>query len=405
MLQKLIRFVVFMMLISVASASVGWAEKRTALIIGNFDYLNAPRLAGGPADAQAVRDLFAGLGFETELKLDVTQSSFANVLAEFNRIARNSDVAVFFYAGYGLSIDGRGYLVPADSNISRATDGTVIDAEFAAEMALSGARNKLVVLDACEKGPFADRINLAMGSTRTATVVDGLSELEARPGSLVLLSATPGEACSRQQGQAEPFVAALASHLPTAGLELSAAADRVVSEVAAKSNGSQRPWVSANLDGQLYLVSSTSAAPSSSEAEIELWRSVEKSTSVEELQIYLDQYPNGVFSPLARHRITAMTQAQNSGKDAAANGSSATTGVAPAGSGKKATSGTKQKKPKPAVASKPRKQSSTPPVRTTTPQQPAPKSKSRLIQSPDDAAVAKRCGAIKLATCLDRMIP
>jgi uncharacterized caspase-like protein len=135
-------------------------ERRIALVVGNSAYEHAPRLANPPNDAQAVAAALRRVGFNTvEVQHDLGRAAFLQALQAFARQARTAELALVFYAGHGLELSGRNFLIPTDARL--ATDN---DVEFEAVPldlvlhAVEGSKRlRLILLDACRDNPFRRR--------------------------------------------------------------------------------------------------------------------------------------------------------------------------------------------------------------------------------------------------------
>ncbi|WP_395664192.1 caspase domain-containing protein [Aestuariivirga sp.] len=303
-------------------ASPAWAEKRVALVIGNSAYEHTSQLKNPTNDARSVVALFSKHGFDTELKLDLDRRSFIQALSDFTHRAEGADVAIFYYAGHGVSLDGRNYLIPTDSVINRAIEvklGAGVDAELAIDQALANAKVKLIFLDACRDNPFVEQIKRSLGTTRSVSVASGLSEMKSGAGTLISFSTAPGQVALDGEGETSPFAAALVKHLSEPGLEIRLAMTKVRGDVEKETEGKQVPWESTNLTGFYYLseippqeLGLLEDAPSENEskdtaarleAETEFWRSIKDSTDPLLFKSYLNIYPGGVFRPIAEARL------------------------------------------------------------------------------------------------------
>ena len=154
-INRLYLALVFASLVASAPAQ---ADKRVALVIGNSAYKNAPRLANPVNDAGLVGGMFRNAGFDTvEIKLDLNASEMRRSLRDFAARTRDADMAVIYYAGHGIELDGSNYLVPTDAMLE--TDGDVLDETIALDRALYAVEPakqlRLVILDACRDNPFA----------------------------------------------------------------------------------------------------------------------------------------------------------------------------------------------------------------------------------------------------------
>src|SRR6478672_1967754 len=143
------------------------AEKRVALVIGNSAYKNVPRLQNPANDAAAVVAMFKGAGFDSvDAKLDLSVVEMRRALREFGNKARDADVAVIYYAGHGIELDGNNFLIPVDATLETDTD--VYNEAFPLDRVLISVEPakqlRLVILDACRDNPFAKRMKRTIGS-------------------------------------------------------------------------------------------------------------------------------------------------------------------------------------------------------------------------------------------------
>src|SRR5215470_14240291 len=101
------------------------ADKRIALVIGNSAYERAPQLPNPVQDATAMSQMFKTAGFDAVmLKLDLKASEMRRALRDFSDEARSADIAIIYFAGHGLEIQGTNYLIPVDAVLERDTDAT-----------------------------------------------------------------------------------------------------------------------------------------------------------------------------------------------------------------------------------------------------------------------------------------
>ncbi len=143
------------------------AEKRVALVIGNSAYKNVTRLQNPANDAAAVVTMFKKAGFDSvDAKLDLSIVDMRRALREFGNKTRDADVAVIYYAGHGIELDGTNYLIPVDATLETDTD--VLDETFALDRVLFAVEPakqlRLVILDACRDNPFAKKMKRTVGS-------------------------------------------------------------------------------------------------------------------------------------------------------------------------------------------------------------------------------------------------
>src|SRR5246127_2689380 len=156
-----------------------FAERRVALVIGNSAYERAPKLPNPANDAAAMAEMFKHAGFDNvQLKLDVKATDMRRALRDFSDEARNADIAIIYFAGHGLEIQGTNYLVPTDAVLERDIDA--YDEAISLDRLLSviepARKLRLVILDACRDNPFARTMKHA--TTASRAVERGLAKVE-----------------------------------------------------------------------------------------------------------------------------------------------------------------------------------------------------------------------------------
>lgn len=185
--MKAFRWFSFLLFIWLACGSAH-AERRVALVIGNSTYKSVPRLANPVNDAALVGGMFSKAGFDVvDIKLDLTVVDMRKALREFGAKARDSDVAVIYYAGHGIELDGNNYLIPTDAALETDTD--VLDETFPLDrvlFAIEPARQlRLVILDACRDNPFAKTMKRTVAAR---AIGRGLAKVEpASPNTMIAL--------------------------------------------------------------------------------------------------------------------------------------------------------------------------------------------------------------------------
>ena len=143
-----------------ALAPPAHAEKRVALVIGNNDYKNVPKLQKAVNDARTMGDTLKQLGFSVMVAENQTRQAFSQTLLAFDAAVEPGDTAFFFYAGHGFEIAGQNFLLPTD--VPAATEGQeelVRDASILADRIIERLQNKkartaILVFDACRNNPF-----------------------------------------------------------------------------------------------------------------------------------------------------------------------------------------------------------------------------------------------------------
>ena len=144
-----------------------FAGKRVALVLGNSTYQNAPPLPNPVNDAAVIAAKFKEAGFDVvDSRHDLPAAETRRALRDFADAARDADIAVVYYAGHGLEVDGTNYLVPVDAKLERDTD--VYDEALSLDrvlVAVEPAKQlRLVILDACRDNPFAKTMKRSVAS-------------------------------------------------------------------------------------------------------------------------------------------------------------------------------------------------------------------------------------------------
>jgi uncharacterized caspase-like protein len=244
---------VLAVILAVSAAS---ADRRIALVLGNSHYQNAPVLPNPVSDAQAMADRLKGLGFEIVSGLDLTKAQTQEKIAQFARQVRGADVALFFYAGHGMQVSGKNYLLPVDAALQDETslDFEAVQVDFILRQMSRETSIRLVFLDACRDNPLADVLAKETGGDSTAS--SGLAEIPIEnggAGTLVAFAAGPNQLAYDGSGEHSPFSSALLAHIGEANVSITEAMNRVTSDVFKATAGRQRPWINVSLTTDVVL--------------------------------------------------------------------------------------------------------------------------------------------------------
>lgn len=241
------------------------AQDRVALIIGNGKYASSTPLPNPPSDARAVAKALSEIGFIVSQGTDLDKSGMESLLRDFLRKASVARVALLFYAGHGMQVDGKNYLIPIDAKLETASDlnfGTIELDRILASLD-DPKRATIIILDACRDNPMARSFASRGGGGTRSAVGTGLAGYSALgSGTLIAFATAPGAVALDGAGSNSPFTLGLVKHLKTPGLEVRQMLTRVRAEVAVATNDKQIPWDNSSLRGDVYLAGLPSSPPS-----------------------------------------------------------------------------------------------------------------------------------------------
>ena len=285
------------------------AEKRVALVVGNSNYKNAAALPNPANDAAAIAATLKGAGFDiVESRLDLQAADMRRALRDFADQARDSDIAVVYYAGHGIEMDGTNYLIPTDARLERDTD--IYDEAFSLDrvlLAIEPARQlRLVIVDACRNNPFADTMKRTVTSR---TVSRGLARIEpTTTNTLVAFAAKAGLTALDGNSKNSPYATALVKYIAKPGLDLRRAFGFVRDDVLQATGNRQEPYVYGSLGGaDVALVPGKPAASTpAANPQSEIRRDFELALQLgnkDALNAFLAQYPDGYYASLAKLQL------------------------------------------------------------------------------------------------------
>src|SRR6266705_1962125 len=284
-----------------------WAEKRVALVLGNSAYQNVEQLPNPVSDGAIIAAKLKEAGFDVvDSRHDLPAAETRRALRDFADRSRDADIAVVYYAGHGMEVDGTNYLIPVDAKLERDTD--VYDEAFSLDRVLlaiePAKRLRLVILDACRDNPFSKSMKRTLASRALG---QGLAKIEpSSPNMLIAYSAKAGSTAADGDSSNSPFTIALSKHLTTPGLDVRRAFGFVRDDVLKTTSYRQEPFVYGSLGGEdvpLVPVPAT-APPATPQADIrrdyELAQQIGNKAA---LNAFVAQYPDGFYAELARSQL------------------------------------------------------------------------------------------------------
>lgn len=250
------------LLLILGLAPLAMAQDRHALVIGIDDYANVSDLQKARNDAEAVGLALEETGFNVTVLLDPNRRDMFRALNTFVGQLEPGDEAVFYFAGHGVEVDGRNFLLPTDVPAMRPGEERLLTSEslaaddVLADMQGSGARVSLLILDACRDNPFPQEGTRSLGRST------GLSRLEAPEGAFIMFSAGTGQAALDRLSDDDPnpnsvFTRALLPLLSEPGLPIHQIARRLrrdVQDMASSVGYSQRPAYYDEVTGDFFFL-------------------------------------------------------------------------------------------------------------------------------------------------------
>jgi hypothetical protein len=273
-------------------------EQRTALVIGNSTYRNAP-LLNPVHDAEDMAALLKKSGFDVDLRLNVTRRQMKKSIQALGDRLRHGGIGLFYFAGHGVQVNGINYLIPIHADIKTEADVPyeAVDANrVLSQMQQAGNRLNMVFLDACRNNPFAR-------SFRSAG--RGLAPMDAPRGSLVSFATAPGHVAADGNGRNGIYTRHLLKQMAKKNLELSRMMKQVRLGVRSDTRGQQTPFELSSLTGDFYFQGKEPAVAEKSGDEV-LWQAVKDSKKAYELRLFLTEYPDSRYKGLAKLRLARL---------------------------------------------------------------------------------------------------
>jgi len=233
----------------VATADTRSKERRVALVIGNAAYRTAP-LRNPANDAEDMAEALKALDFEVLQARNASLREMRSIMRRFSDEIETSNVALVYYAGHGIELNGRNYLIPTDADIQREYE--IADQAFDAALILSmldesSTRNRqrvnIVILDACRNNDLPRSLR---------NVRSGLGRMDAPVGTFIAFSTAPGRVALDGDGRNSPFTQSLLASIREPDQSIEQVFKNVRRAVLDQTRGSQIPWESSSLIGDFY---------------------------------------------------------------------------------------------------------------------------------------------------------
>jgi hypothetical protein len=279
-------------------------DLRVALVIGNGAYPGNAALPNPANDAKAMSEALKSLGFSVVETRDASREQMRQAIAQMRDTLKGKQgVGMLYYAGHGLQLDWRNYMLPIDAKVSKAADvpeqavdvSQVVDA-----FKQAGTRMNIVVLDACRDNPFS---NTASGK--------GLAPLDAPTGTFLAYATAPGNVAEDGAGSNGLYTSFLLQELKKPQAKIEDVFKRVRLNVRQKSEGRQIPWESTSLEDDFFFNSGSRAVVKLDEREKDRlfneekseWDKIKDSKAPDDFYAFLRKYPTGNIAGLALAKI------------------------------------------------------------------------------------------------------
>ncbi len=307
---RAIHFVAALVLVLASGAAC--AVERVALLIGNNEYAATP-LRNATNDAKDLAEALKGLGFKVIVRENASRRDMIEAIREFGQALEGATTAVFFYAGHAMQFKDRNYLIPIDAAMGSEEDVTFFSVEIGQifdRMDRARTRFNFLILDACRDNPFAASFK---------TTSQGLAQMSSPSGTLIAYATAPGSVAADGYGRNGIYTKHLLQNINVPDLPVEIMFKRVREGVERETRKLQTPWDSSSLKGDFAFNTSSARSPGAQSAsgpsadvtlqiEREFWISVRDSNRPEDIRAYLDKYPSGNFSSLARNKLDALVR-------------------------------------------------------------------------------------------------
>jgi uncharacterized caspase-like protein len=313
------------------------AQTRVALLIGNNNYSTAP-LRNAVNDARDLSEALKEVGFTTILRENVTRQEMIAAIREFGTKLDGAESALFFYAGHAMQFKDRNYLIPTDAEMKSEDDVTFSSVEVSQifdRMERAKTRFNFIVLDACRDNPFGSSFKVSSS---------GLAQIGNAPsGTLVAYATAPGSVAADGFGRNGVYTKNILQQIKVPDLPVEIMFKRVREAVERETKKLQTPWDVSSLKGDfvfnnqggLKTVAAPASSGPSSDAQLaierEFWVSVRDSNRAEDIQAYLEKYPSGQYTVLAKNRLESILRPARAQVAAAPAETRAAPGAVPAG--------------------------------------------------------------------------
>jgi hypothetical protein len=297
-------------LVTALCSGAAQAQSRIALVVGNSAYQHAPALPTTLNDANDIAQTLESLGFVTKKLVNASYDDTRRAIRAFNDLAPNAEVALIYFAGHGIAMNGQNWIIPVDAELRSEFDVTTeaIGLNTLMQSAGSAATLGIVILDACRDNPFASAM-----TRQTRSINRGLARVETAQNVLVAYASKEGTTAEDGNGRNSPYTAALLKYLGAPGVDINLILRKVRDDVRLHTNQKQQPFVYGSLPKRpIYLreASVVIDAGQGSKPVIELdetiWPAIKDSTDRQLFSDFLNRFPLSPHAEEARAKLKSL---------------------------------------------------------------------------------------------------
>ncbi|MCH2096393.1 MAG: caspase family protein [Rhodobacteraceae bacterium] len=309
---------IFVFLFSIFTSSMALADGRHVLLIANSAYKHVKPLENPSNDTRAIASSFETLGYQVTRLTNLDHSQTRIALRDFQQRTIGAEHAIIYYAGHGIEVDGRNFMVPVDARLQTDLDVELeaIPLDLLSRATSQASSLSLVVLDACRDNPFVAAMSSSLG---TRNIGRGLSPIEpSRPNTLIAYAAKAGTLAFDGEGNMSPYATSFNRALQTPGLEISQFFRQVRDGVMDLTSDRQEPFHYGSLSAQQIYFSAPIAsdparlsahdakAPAGNSAELLFWETIKDSEDPNDFLDFAAEFSDSVFLPLAERRAAML---------------------------------------------------------------------------------------------------
>lgn len=260
------------------------ASDRVALVVGMANYQNVVALDNTVRDADAIGETLRGIGFDVTQLDNPTADQFREAIDKFSFRSETADLALIYYAGHAVEVEGQNFLIPVDARVSSNKDiqRQAISLNELLTAVDRARKMRIVILDSCRDNPFGDDIDSAQTAavsasgqaTRSIGGGRGLAPPSPERGTLVAFAARPGEKAFDGEGDHSPFALALMKNLPQPGLEISLMFRQIRDDVLRETGNLQEPYTTGSLSGTPFYMAGNDGSGVSDESPEVAWSAI-----------------------------------------------------------------------------------------------------------------------------------